>query len=52
MNWEGIGAVGEILGAIAVMITLGYLAVQIRQNARAMNTHSRRCRTRAASDAT
>ena len=32
MNWEAIGAVGEIVGALAVLITLGYLAVQIRQN--------------------
>jgi hypothetical protein len=38
MNWEAIGAVGEILGAIAVLITLGYLAVQIRQSTRAMQT--------------
>lgn len=32
MNWEAIGAVGEILGAIAVLLSLAYLAVQIRQN--------------------
>jgi len=32
MNWEAIGAVGEILGALAVVISLGYVAVQIRQN--------------------
>ena len=38
MNWQAIGAVGEILGAIAVLITLGYLAAQIRQNTRAMKT--------------
>ncbi len=31
MNWEAIGAIGEILGAIAVVLTLGYLAMQIRQ---------------------
>ena len=30
MNWEAIGAVGEVGGAIAVVATLGYLAVQIR----------------------
>ncbi len=34
MNWEAIGAIGEIIGAIAVVATLGYLALQIRhQNA-------------------
>ncbi len=32
MNWEAIGAIGEIVGAIAVVVTIGYLAVQIRQN--------------------
>ena len=32
MNWEAIGAVGEILGALAVLLSLLYLAVQIRQN--------------------
>ena len=35
MNWEAIGAIGEILGAIAVLITLFYLAVQIKQNSAA-----------------
>ena len=34
MNWEAIGAIGEIVGAIAVVATLGYLAVQVRQNNR------------------
>lgn len=32
MNWDAIGAVGEILGAVGVIITLAYLAVQVRQN--------------------
>jgi hypothetical protein len=32
MNWEALGAIGEIVGAVAVIATLGYLAVQIRQN--------------------
>ena len=36
MNWDAIGAVAEILSALAVLITLGYLAVQIRQNTNAM----------------
>jgi hypothetical protein len=30
MNWEAIGAIGEIVGAVAVVMTLGYLAMQIR----------------------
>ena len=32
MNWDAIGAIGEVVGAAGVIITLGYLAVQIRQN--------------------
>jgi len=32
MNWEAIGAVGEVLGAVGVIVTLAYLALQIRQN--------------------
>ena len=36
MNWEAIGAIGEIIGALAVFLTLGYLAVQIRQNTKAV----------------
>ncbi len=35
MNWDAIGAVGEILGAAGVIVTLIYLARQIRQNTRA-----------------
>jgi hypothetical protein len=30
MNWEAIGALGETLGAILVLITLIYLATQVR----------------------
>ena len=30
MNWEAIGAIGEIFGAGAVVISLFYLASQIR----------------------
>ncbi|MEH6591642.1 MAG: hypothetical protein V7746_15385 [Halioglobus sp.] len=30
MNWDAIGAVGEIVGALAVFITLAYLAVQVK----------------------
>jgi hypothetical protein len=36
MNWNAIGAGGEILGAIAVVISLGYLATQIRSNTSAL----------------
>ncbi|MDH3379233.1 MAG: hypothetical protein OEQ39_20095 [Gammaproteobacteria bacterium] len=36
MNWEAIGAIGEVVGALAVIATLLYLAVQIRQNTKAI----------------
>lgn len=36
MNWEAIGAVGETVGALAVLITLVYLAMQIRQNTKSV----------------
>jgi hypothetical protein len=31
MNWEAIGAIGEILGALSVLITLVYLATQVNE---------------------
>ena len=36
MNWDAIGAIAELIGAIAVVITLIYLAIQVRQNTRAI----------------
>ncbi len=30
MNWDAIGAVAEVVGAIAVLITLVYLTIQVR----------------------
>ena len=41
MDWEAVGAVGEILGAVAVVATLGYVAVQIRQNTAMLNSTAR-----------
>jgi len=35
LNWEALGAIGEIAGAIGVIISLVYLAVQIRGDASA-----------------
>ncbi len=32
MNWDAIGSIAEVVGALAVLITLAYLAVQVRQN--------------------
>jgi hypothetical protein len=36
MNWEAIGAVGETVGALAVLVTLIYLTMQVRQNTKAV----------------
>ncbi len=35
MNWDAIGAIAELLGAIGVIASLIYLARQMRQNTRA-----------------
>ena len=32
MNWEALGAIGELIGAFGVIVTLGYLAFQVHQN--------------------
>ena len=32
MNWEAVSTISEVIGATAVVISLVYLAVQIRQN--------------------
>ncbi len=40
MNWEAISAVGELVGAIAVVATLIYLAVQIRRGTSATQAAS------------
>ena len=42
MNWEAIGAIGEIVGAVAVVLSLIYLAAQIRQNTQQVEEQ---CRT-------
>ena len=34
MNWEAIGAVAEAAGSLAVVVTLIYLSLQIRQNSK------------------
>ena len=37
MNWEAVGAIGELVGAAAVVATLIYLAAQTRSNTAAVN---------------
>jgi hypothetical protein len=40
MNWDALGAIGELVGATAVVLTLGYLAVQIRQSSKSSRQQS------------
>jgi hypothetical protein len=37
VNWEAAAAIGEIVGALGVIATLGYLGIQTRQNTKAVN---------------
>lgn len=41
MNWDAIGTIAEVVGAAAVVISLVYLAVQIRQNSRHVEEQAR-----------
>jgi hypothetical protein len=41
MNWEAIGAIGEVVGAAGVIGTLVYLAVQIGQNTKVVRSATR-----------
>lgn len=34
MNWEAISAIGQIVGALGVIVSVIYLALQVRSNAR------------------
>ena len=40
MTLQDLGSLGEFIGAIAVVISLVYLAAQIRQNTRALHSSS------------
>ena len=31
MNWEAIGAIGQVIGSVAVLFTLVYLAIQVKR---------------------
>ncbi len=41
MNWDAVGAIAELLGAVAVVVSLVYLASQVRTGTRAMRTTMR-----------
>jgi hypothetical protein len=38
MNWDAVAAIAESLGALGVIVTLGYLAVQIRTGSSVLKT--------------
>ena len=40
MNWEAISTISEVIGAVAVVVSLIYLAAQIRQNTEATRAAS------------
>lgn len=31
MNWDAVGAIAEMIGSIAVIVSILYLAMQVRQ---------------------
>lgn len=43
-NWEAIGAVGEIIGAVAVLVTLVYVAIQLRLNTQQQSENAKALR--------
>lgn len=45
MNWEAMGAIGEIVGAIAVLATIFYLSIQVGQNTRMVRSSIKEQRT-------
>ena len=47
MSWEALGAVGELVGVAGVILTLVYLAHQIRQNTRAIRAQTHQAITSA-----
>ena len=38
MSWDAVGAIGQVIGAVLVGITLIYLALQLRQNTSALQS--------------
>ena len=50
MNWEAVGAIGEVIGALGVIATLAYLAVQIRQNSAVVRASTRQAISTAQAD--
>ena len=40
MNWDALGAIAELMAVFAVLPTLVYLAVQLRQNTQAVRSQT------------
>ena len=40
LNWDAIIVITEIVGALAVLITLAYLAIQTRDNVQVMRSRA------------
>ena len=38
MDWSAVGAIGEVFGAVAVVLSLIYVAAQVRQNTSALRS--------------
>ena len=41
MNWEALGAIAELVGAVGAIVAIVYLAVQIRSNTGALRAQAR-----------
>ena len=50
MGWEEVGAIGQMLGSVAVFITLGYLAVQTRHTRKEVQRNLGKVSTDSAQD--
>lgn len=45
MNWDAVSAISEIVGAIAVVITLIYLSIQVRQSTKSIQSSTLQANT-------
>ena len=50
MNWDMIGAIAELVGALAVVLTLAYLALQVKQSNLAASVSAKQEMTRQFAD--
>jgi len=42
VNWEAIGAIGDFVSGVGVILTLGYLAVQVQSSTKALRGQAQR----------